>query len=174
MTFQMRQIRAFLDLEGGIARTAPQGKAPPTAGLDSRRSRSRQAVRQRRIEQPYQVTDKEERKPAERKSLGSQQSSRQGKIPIFFVTGAGKSGTTWFRRMLDHHPEILCRGEGWFFGRNVRWEDRKHVKTDAEGRMMPYATLYNALAENEYLRMWLERTPWTRDRDVEEHLADLT
>jgi hypothetical protein len=174
MTFQMRHICAFLDVGAGIARDAMGGKKPPAARLGNRRSRRRQAVRQRRIEQRYQVTHKEKRKPAERKSLGSQQSARQEEIPIFFVTGAGKSGTTWFRRMLDHHPEIMCRGEGWFFGRNVRYENHKHMETDAEGRTLRPASLYNALAEDEYLRMWLERTPWTRDGDVEEQLADLT
>jgi hypothetical protein len=76
--------------------------------------------------------------------------------------------------MLDHHPEVMCKDEGWFFGRNVRYENHKRMETDAEGRTLRPASLYNALAEDEYLRMWLERTPWTRDGDVEEHLANLT
>jgi Sulfotransferase family len=36
---------------------------------------------------------------------------------VFFVVGLGKSGTSWLMRTLDGHPEILCRGEGRFFGR---------------------------------------------------------
>jgi hypothetical protein len=32
--------------------------------------------------------------------------------PLFFVSGALKSGTTWVQLMLDAHPEIACRGEG--------------------------------------------------------------
>ncbi|HYQ85440.1 MAG TPA: hypothetical protein VEP28_15795, partial [Rubrobacter sp.] len=40
---------------------------------------------------------------------------RGSKTPVFFVTGVGKSGTSWLMRTLDGHPEILCRGEGRFF-----------------------------------------------------------
>ncbi len=32
----------------------------------------------------------------------------------FFVCGAPKSGTTWFQRLLDSHPEVVCSGEGHF------------------------------------------------------------
>jgi hypothetical protein len=171
----MRRMSAFLTLEAGVARSPAPTNKSAIAKLGNGKPRIRRELR--RSEKRHQQAankDKEERELAVRDFARPQGPARQEEVPIFFVTGAGKSGTTWFRRMLDHHPEILCRGEGWFFGRNVRWEERKHVKTDAEGRMMPYATLYNALAEDEYLRMWLERTPWTRDGDVEEHLADLT
>ena len=33
---------------------------------------------------------------------------------IFFVGGMIKSGTTWFERLLDTHPEIVCKGEAHF------------------------------------------------------------
>jgi hypothetical protein len=170
----MRRMSAFLTLEAGVARSPAPTNKSTIAKLGNGKPRIRRELR--RSEKRHQQAankDKEERELAERDFARPWEPLEQ-EVPIFFVTGAGKSGTTWFRRMLDHHPEIMCRGEGWFFGRNVRWEDRKHVKTDAEGRMMQYATLYNALAEDEYLRMWLERTPWTRDGDVEEHLANLT
>ena len=35
--------------------------------------------------------------------------------PVFFVTGLGKSGTRWLTKILDSHPEVLCKGEGRFF-----------------------------------------------------------
>ena len=40
---------------------------------------------------------------------------------LMFVLGAPKSGTTWLQTILNHHPEVLCRGEGFFhhFGRNL-------------------------------------------------------
>lgn len=33
---------------------------------------------------------------------------------VFFISGAPKSGTTWFQRMLNSHPDIVCKGEGHF------------------------------------------------------------
>lgn len=33
---------------------------------------------------------------------------------IFFIGGTMKSGTTWLQLVLDHHPDISCRGEGHF------------------------------------------------------------
>lgn len=36
---------------------------------------------------------------------------------ILFVSGAVKSGTTWTQLWLDRHPEIACRGEGYFFNK---------------------------------------------------------
>ena len=35
-------------------------------------------------------------------------------IPVFFVLGCQKSGTTWVQRLLDAHPNICCNGEGHF------------------------------------------------------------
>src|SRR5918997_2976388 len=48
--------------------------------------------------------------------------------PAFFVVGYQKSGTTWLMRMLDSHPEILCKGEGRPFGRDFRQEHLKQRK----------------------------------------------
>ena len=36
-------------------------------------------------------------------------------VSIFFVGGAPKSGTTWVEIILNHHPNIICTGEGGFF-----------------------------------------------------------
>lgn len=33
---------------------------------------------------------------------------------MFFICGNPKSGTTWLQLLLDAHPEIACRGEGYF------------------------------------------------------------
>jgi hypothetical protein len=38
----------------------------------------------------------------------------------FFVCGAQKSGTTWFQRLLDAHPALICSGEGHFIRRVAR------------------------------------------------------
>jgi Sulfotransferase family len=89
--------------------------------------------------------------------------------PAFFVVGYQKSGTTWVMRMLDSHPEILCKGEGRFFGGSWRQESVKRI--DAR---RPPSSLYNALLEAEYLRLWIERSVWSRDDDADEHLTNLT
>ncbi len=33
---------------------------------------------------------------------------------LFLVGGAPRSGTTWVQQLLDAHPDISCRGEGFF------------------------------------------------------------
>lgn len=88
--------------------------------------------------------------------------------PLFFVVGQQKSGTTWLMRILDSHPEILCRGEGRFFG--AGWRQKSLVKSD---EMRPPSSLLYALREAEYLRLWVERSVWSRNDDAEEHLDNL-
>jgi hypothetical protein len=92
----------------------------------------------------------------------------QETIPVFFVVGVAKSGTTWLMRMLDSHPEILCKGEGQLFGAEWRHDDRKQRQTKL------VSSLYNALLDSEYLRLWIERSVWTRDGNADEHLDKLT
>ncbi len=70
--------------------------------------------------------------------------------------------------MLDAHPEILCKGEGRFFG--AAWRQRSLVKSDA---MRPPSSLLYALRDAEYLRLWVERSVWSRDDDPDEHLDNL-
>lgn len=36
------------------------------------------------------------------------------RLPYFFVLGAPKSGTTWLQKLIDAHPQLVCRGEGKF------------------------------------------------------------
>jgi hypothetical protein len=91
-------------------------------------------------------------------------------VPVFFVVGLAKSGTTWLMKTLDAHPDVLCKGEGLFFGR----EHRREI--DDMARMVarrPPSSLYNALLGSEYLRLWIERSVWSRDGDPDDHIRDL-
>jgi hypothetical protein len=88
---------------------------------------------------------------------------------VFFVVGLGKSGTTWLMKMLDAHPEVLCKGEGRFFGRD--W--KREILAEATPNRQP-SSLYNALLGSEYLRLWVERSPWSRDGEAEAHIKNLT
>ena len=87
---------------------------------------------------------------------------------VFFVLGQKKSGTTWLMRMLDAHPEIMCRGEGRFFG--VGW--RREALKEAGVEELP-SSLYEALLDSEYLRLWIQRSVWSRNEDPDEHLTNV-
>jgi hypothetical protein len=89
-------------------------------------------------------------------------------MPVFFVVGLAKSGTTWLMKTLDAHPEVLCKGEGRFFGE----EYRREVLARTQTKQQP-SSLYNALLGSEYLRLWIERSVWSRDGDPDEHIRDL-
>jgi Sulfotransferase family len=90
-------------------------------------------------------------------------------VPVFFVVGNQKSGTTWLMRMLDAHPEVLCKGEGRFFGASWRQKSLKQRDT-----MRPASSLYHAFLDAEYLRLWVERSVWSRNDASGEHLDNLT
>lgn len=52
-------------------------------------------------------------------------------LPVFFVAGLPRSGTTWLQQMLNAHPELLCLGESHFMNDvvpdiyNVLWSYTK-------------------------------------------------
>ena len=92
----------------------------------------------------------------------------EGGTPVFFVTGLGKSGTRWLTKILDSHPEVLCRGEGRFFSAGWRRADLDPANDRAVA-----SSLYYALTHSEYLRLWSERSVWSRDGDPDEHINAL-
>jgi len=95
-------------------------------------------------------------------------------VPVFFVVGQGKSGSTWVRNVLNSHPEILCRGEGRFFERDfVRVAPLEDLEKGWLKSVQP-TSLYGAISSSEYLRTWIERSVWTDGEDVDEHLANLS
>lgn len=69
-------------------------------------------------------------------------------MPVFFLVGRGRSGTTWLQEVLNSHSEILCRDEGYFFDRSFRCDEFKELHP----RLKP-SSLYNAIAGDEYLRL---------------------
>lgn len=87
-------------------------------------------------------------------------------MPVFFIVGFAKSGTSWLMRTLNGHPEIFCTGEGLFFGRGTDLDKRK-------GTVAP-SSLYGVFADSEYLRKWIQKSAWSRGDDVDEHVTNLT
>ena len=113
--------------------------------------------------------------PGRRPKKARAKKAREETPPLFFVVGQGKSGTGWVRDILDGHPEVLCRGEGRFFGRGRRVEAL--ISRPAPGksaRKVPPSSLYNAVAGSDHLRMWVERSVWSAQDDADAHLDRLT
>jgi len=82
--------------------------------------------------------------------------------PPFLVTGRARSGTSWVMRILDAHPEILCGGEGRFYGARYRVGDSK------------VRSLHGALLASKPLREWAESSGWTRGRDFRQEVSEMT
>jgi hypothetical protein len=66
-------------------------------------------------------------------------------------------------------------GEGRFFGREKRNEELIEAQAGNKfvQRKVAPGSLYNAMAESEYLKLWIERSVWSRREDAEEQLDDL-
>ena len=112
---------------------------------------------------------------AELETASFQQQDLSKDIPIFFVVGRAKSGTGWLLSTLNRHPEVLCKGEGEFFGRDYgdgQPEAQQAIIRDI--RPIRSASLYSALVQSEHLRSWIERSPWTQGDDIEKHVASIT
>lgn len=197
-----RAAKAFLYSEAGLTRgEVPAGASfdnggpvkadtsiPGLSEKPTKQQQQRIAQQEQRIEQMrqklnergetlrqvrQQLVNKNE-ELAELKAASSQPERLHEEVPIFFVVGASRSGTSWLMRALDFHPEILCQGEGRFFGRDFKVKGGEQRSTGKSGSGVPPSSLYNALAESEHLRLWMERSVWTREDDIEEHFNNLT
>jgi len=105
----------------------------------------------------------------------AQLDAAEGKLPnpeltVFYIVGQAKSGTTWLMRLLDAHPEIMCKGEGRIFGRGYKRPDVKRM----DAPTYQPSSLYRALLDAEYLNFWIKRSVWTREGDPDEQLRRLT
>jgi hypothetical protein len=160
-----RNTSLLIDLETGVT-----GLDVSTRGLRSRLGKTLARVRKGaagfRAARPTgskpDLLTRYKARPKPARTLGSN-------TPVFFVTGLGKSGTSWLMRTLDGHPEILCKGEGRFFA-----ADWRRANFDPAGTQALASSLYYALLDSEYLRFWVERSVWAREGDAATHLDNLT
>jgi hypothetical protein len=152
-----RRIRTFLGLEPGVT----------TSGRTETQTGELAQLRRRLATAEAQLS--------EARARLAQQSPSGGSAPVFFVVGQSKSGTGWLMKILDTHPEILCRGGGRFFGRELRNEEFKEMEAGkaVRAKIQP-SSLHHAMLDADYLRLWIERSVWSRDDDTEEHLNKLT
>ncbi len=167
MTLRLgRNTSLFIDLETGVTglRGAARGlgsRSGKLPALPKAVSRLRKGVAGVRPSAGKQGRPERDRR---RRHL-----VRGSNTPVFFVTGLGKSGTSWLMRTLDGHPEILCKGEGRFFA-----ADWRRANFDPEGTQALASSLYYALLHSEYLRLWVERSVWSREGEAAGHLDNLT
>jgi len=160
-----RNTSLLIDLETGVT-----GLDVATRGLRSRLGKALARVRQGAsgVEAARPSAGKLVSRAREEARLNPAR-TRGPSTPVFFVTGLGKSGTSWLMRTLDSHPEILCKGEGRFFA-----ADWRRANFDPEGTQALASSLYYALLDSEYLRLWVERSVWAREGDPATHLDNLT
>jgi hypothetical protein len=86
---------------------------------------------------------------------------------VFFLVGEMRSGTSWLRRTLSAHPEVVCGHEASFFGRHY---DHEEI-TVYPG---PVSSFTRALAISDELRIW-HGLPWNQwTDDFEEDVRNLT
>lgn len=124
---------------------------------------------------------------ATRDRLVREERRNDGPTPLFFGA-ARRSGTTWLAGMLNAHPEIECRNEGWMFndfGASFPdWLDETRVRTwaarrEAQGTWLRHQTIDEAL-RGIRKAMWLavtreavEREAW-KDWEKLRYLGDKT
>jgi hypothetical protein len=167
MTLRLgRNTSLFIDLETGV--TGLRGAA---RGLGSRSGKvpalSKAVSRLRKRVAVVQPSARKQGRPERDRTR--RHPVRGSNTPVFFVTGLGKSGTSWLMRTLDGHPEILCKGEGRFFA-----ADWRRANFDPENTQALASSLYYALLHSEYLRLWVERSVWAREGEAAGHLDNLT
>ena len=167
----MTRVTALAGKLGSLAR-GREGAATAGEGEELRLARQTIEEKNRRLKRLKQRLEEKGRelerlRAQQARSAAREVGSSLETSPVFFVVGRAKSGTSWVMKILDSHPEILCKGEGRFFGRDFYQEGFE------EGKIQP-SSLYRALLEAGYLEAWIERSVWTRGDDVEEHLTNLT
>lgn len=145
-----RNVTAFLNLEAGVTRGKPDDALKPGKLLQRAARRLGAGQSEASVQSPAESTDV------------------AGEPPVFFVMGVSRSGTTWLMRLLNAHPEVLCKGEGRFFGK--AWREPRMRKLDVKKQP---SSLQNALLSSEYLRFWIERSVWSREEDSQKHLDNL-
>jgi hypothetical protein len=173
--FKLRQgVKAFLGLEAGTTRngTTPAPRRAISKELAKSERTGPQDGEVARLRRQLAAT---EAKLSEAQANLAKQRSSEQETPVFFVVGQPKSGTAWLMKILDFHPEIICKGGGRFFGRELRDEEYKEMQVGkaVRAKIQP-SSLYNALLDAEYLRLWIERSIWSRNDNTDEHLNKLT
>lgn len=188
---QLRRTKVFFDLEAGVTRGPVPDSNQEVAGLRreiSEKDRKLKALQEQlRKQRPNTGTiatgqNVESDVPATAPGSSAQRKARAketGRIsynrvsvegpPPFFIIGSGKSGTTWLMRLLNFHPEVLCRGDGRLFEKDWHRSDLRDTEAN-----IPPRPLYGALYHAEDLRLWVQRSVWTKAEEMEDYLDSVS
>jgi hypothetical protein len=169
----LQNLKTLLDSRMGTVQEKLLGRRNGAQGRQLRQMRQQLEQKTRRLQKARQRVKERDQQVADLQTALTRIPARP---PIFFVVGMDKSGTGWLMKMLDAHPEVLCKGEGRFFG-----GDSDTAPDPAEASPEPgpepnrtARSLYGAIVGSEPMRYWVERRSfWTRKGDPEEHLNRL-
>ena len=155
-----QNFRAFLGSRAhGLRNRLSGGKI---SALEYKLARSRE-----RLEKARQRLEKKDQKI-------STLQARLDPAPVFFVVGLAKSGTGWLMNLLDTHPEVLCKGEGKFFGQEWTEHTLERMRAGKERTAnRPPGSLYAAVTASEAIRFWIERSVWAKNDDADESMNRL-
>jgi hypothetical protein len=189
---QLRGISAFFSLEAGLTRGPVPDSDQVVAELrrtlaerDRQLKALRRQVEKHRFDESRSAVGQNARssvpsparsRPAPKEVPGAIGRGRvtRGRAaaespPLFFIVGNGKSGTTWLMRLLNFHPEVLCRGEGRLFEKDWHRPDLRDTKAS-----VPPRSLYGALHHADDLWLWVQRSLWARSDEPEYYLDELS
>jgi hypothetical protein len=158
----------YLDLEVGVRRDELV-----EANNDQALSEALKSTRHR-LESETRKVARLRAKLAKQRSATRAPVSENGSPQVFFLVGQGKSGTGWLMQMLNSHPEVLCWGEGQFFGTALSDRGVERIKSGEDrNRNRPSGSLYNAITGSEPIRLWVEHSIWTKNADPDRLLNRL-
>jgi hypothetical protein len=179
---RVRGINAFFKLEAGVTRGPVPDSNQEIARLHrmlSEKDRELEALQERARKQRFDagtIPASATGSSAHKKVRGARGTGRTTydvagaeRHPPFFIIGNGKSGTTWLMRLLNFHPEVLCRGEGRLFEKDWHRPDLRDTETNT-----PPRSLYGALYHSEDLRLWVQRSVWSKSGEMEDYFDKLS
>src|SRR5918999_2972031 len=116
--FSSKRLGPMVDrLKLRLGTKVERSAGDPTHDTLEREGQRLERVREQLAEEQEKLAALREKLARARREAVSSSLLGEGE-PVFFLTGRAKSGTSWLMRILDSHPEVLCKGEGLFFGRD--------------------------------------------------------
>ena len=169
----LRNLKTLLDSRTGVVQEKLLGRRNGAQERQLRRMSQQLEQKTRRLQKARERVKERDQQVADLQAALTRATTSP---PIFFVVGLGKSGTGWLMKLLDAHPEVLCKGEGKFFGgiRGRAPDLAEEMREFDPKSSITSRSLYGAVVTSEPMRHWIERRSfWTRKDDTDERLNRL-